>query len=103
MDIIIIDDLEDYDSTREEGQRIYSRNKLAEIGTRKVEETAEIAIGSRQHPDDIPSHLLALQGSILQWEVIVDSAHDKTAGKTLTTSMPTTTACCSQRCVHTDT
>ena len=81
MDIIVIDDLEDYDSTREEGQRIYSRNKLAEIGTRKVEETAEIAIGSRQHPDDIPNHLLQLQGSILQWEAIVDSAHDENCGE----------------------
>ena len=81
MDVLIIDDLEDYDSTREESQRVYSRNKLAEIGTRKVEETAEIAIGSRQHPDDIPSHLLALEGSILQWEVIVDSAHDEDCGE----------------------
>jgi len=81
MDIIIIDDLEDYDSTREEGQRVYSRNKLAEIGTRKVEETCEIAIGSRQHPDDIPNHLLQLQGSILQWEVIVDRAHDDSCGE----------------------
>ena len=76
MDIIIIDDLEDYDSTREEGQRIYSRNKLAEIGTRKVEETAEIYIGSRQHPDDIPNLILELEDTILQWEVQVDSAHD---------------------------
>jgi len=76
MDIIIIDDMEDYDSCREEGQREYSRNKLAEIGTRKVEETCEIYIGSRQHPDDIPNHILQLQGSILQWECYVDSAHD---------------------------
>jgi hypothetical protein len=81
MDIIIIDDLEDYDSTREENQRIYSRNKLAEIGTRKVEATCEIAIGSRQHPDDIPNHLLQLQGSILQWEAIVDTAHDENCGE----------------------
>jgi hypothetical protein len=77
MDIIIIDDMEDYDSCREESQRVYSRNKLAEIGTRKTEATAEIAIGSRQHPDDIPNHLLQLQGSILQWEVIVDTAHSE--------------------------
>ena len=76
MDIIVIDDLEDYDSTREEGQRIYSRNKLAEIGTRKVEETCEVYIGSRQHPDDIPNLILDLEDTILQWKVIVNSAHD---------------------------
>jgi hypothetical protein len=80
MDIIVIDDMEDYDSCREESQRNYSRNKLAEIGTRKVEQTAEVAIGSRQHPDDIPNHLLGLEGSILQWKVIVDSAHDEECG-----------------------
>ena len=77
MDLIVIDDLEDYDSTREEGQRIYSRNKLAEIGTRKVEETAEVYIGSRQHPDDIPNLILELEDTILQWKVIVNSAHDE--------------------------
>ena len=77
MDIIVIDDLEDYDSCREEGQRIYSRNKLAEIGTRKVEETCEVYIGSRQHPDDIPNLILDLGDTILQWKVIVNSAHDE--------------------------
>ena len=81
MDIIIIDDMEDYDSTREEGQRVYSKNKLAEIGTRKVEETAEVYIGSRQHPDDIPNAILDLGDTILQWKVIVDSAHDENCGE----------------------
>jgi hypothetical protein len=76
MDGIIIDDMEDYDSTREESQRNYSRNKLAEIGTRKVEETAEVYIGSRQHPDDIPNLILELDDTILQWKSIVNSAHD---------------------------
>lgn len=80
MDIIIVDDMEDYDSTREEGQRIYSRNKLAEIGTRKVEQAAEVYIGSRQHPDDIPNLILELEDTILQWKVIVDSAHDEECG-----------------------
>ena len=80
MDIIIVDDMEDYDSTREEGQRIYSRNKLAEIGTRKVEQTCEVYIGSRQHPDDIPNLIMELEDTILQWKVIVDSAHDEDCG-----------------------
>lgn len=80
MDIIIIDDLEDFDSTREPAQREYSRNKLAEIGTRKEEHTAEIYIGSRQHPDDIPNHILSLAGSTLQWDMLVYSAHDENCG-----------------------
>jgi len=81
MDLVIIDDLEDFDSTREEGQRLYSKNKLAEIGTRKVEETAEVYIGSRQHPDDIPNSILDLEDTILQWKIIVDSAHDEECGE----------------------
>jgi len=80
MDIIIVDDLEDYDSCREESQRSYSRNKLAEIGTRKEEHTCEIYIGSRQHPDDIPNHLLGLEDTLLAWETMVDSAHDLECG-----------------------
>ena len=75
MDLIVIDDMEDFDSTREPSQRTYSRNKLAEIGTRKEEHTAEVYIGSRQHPDDIPQHIMALDGSALQWDVVVDTAH----------------------------
>lgn len=76
MDLIIIDDPEDFDSTNEEAQRKKARNKLAEVGTRKEEHTAEVYISSRQHPDDIPNHLLALEGTLLAWEQIVDSAHD---------------------------
>lgn len=75
MDLIIIDDPEDFDSTQEEAQRKKARNKLAEIGTRKEEHTAMAFISSRQHPDDIPAHLLALEGTTQSWNTIVDSAH----------------------------
>ena len=75
MDLIVIDDPEDFDSTQEEAQRKKARNKLAEIGTRKEEHTAMAYISSRQHPDDIPFHLLGLEGTSQAWNAIVDSAH----------------------------
>lgn len=75
MDLIIIDDPEDFDSTAEEGQRKKARGKLGEIGTRKEEHTAMCYISSRQHPDDIPNYILGLEESELSWHAIVDSAH----------------------------
>jgi hypothetical protein len=72
MDIIIIDDMEDLDDTNEANMREKGRQKLAEIGTRKTEQTCEVYIGSRQHPDDIPNYIMKMEGSILQWESIVD-------------------------------
>jgi len=80
MDIIIIDDMEDLDDTNEAHMREKGRQKLAEIGTRKTETCCEVYIGSRQHPDDIPNYIMAMDGSILQWETIVDSAHDENCG-----------------------
>ena len=76
VDLLFTDDLEDFDTTRDPSQRNYSRNKLAEIGTRKEERTAWIYIASRQHPDDIPQHILRLEGTDQAWRVIVDSAHE---------------------------
>jgi len=84
VDLLIVDDLEDFDSTREPSQREYSRNKFAEIGTRKEERTGWVNIGSRQHPDDIYSKLMTLGGynghddgtDPLSWSTIVNSAHD---------------------------
>jgi hypothetical protein len=75
VDLLITDDLEDFDTTREPAQRAYSRNKLAEIGTRKEEKTAWVYIASRQHPDDIPQHIMQLEGTPQAWRTIVDSAH----------------------------
>ena len=80
MDIIVIDDMEDLDDTNEPHMREKGRQKLAEIGTRKTEKTCEVYIGSRQHPDDIPNYIMAMDGSILQWNSIVDSAHDEDCG-----------------------
>jgi hypothetical protein len=75
VDLLITDDLEDFDTTREPSQRQYSRNKLAEIGTRKEEKTAWVYIASRQHPDDVPQHIMQLEGTPQAWRTIVDTAH----------------------------
>jgi len=77
MDLIVIDDMEDFDSTREVSGRRYAKAKLAEIGTRKEEHTAEVITASRQHPDDIPSAVMKLESTPQAWRVEVDSAHDE--------------------------
>ena len=79
VDILIVDDLEDFDSTREPSQREYGRQKYAEIGTRKEEGTCWVNIGSRQHPEDLTSHLMET-ASEQGWKVIINSAHDEGCG-----------------------
>ena len=80
VDLLIVDDLEDLDTVLEPKQREYSRQKFAEIGTRKEERTGWVNICSRQHPDDIPSKLMSLEGTPLAWRTIVNSAHDEACG-----------------------
>lgn len=75
VDLLVTDDIEDFDTTREPSQRQYSRNKLAEIGTRKEERTGWLYIASRQHGDDIPQHIMQLEGTDQAWRTIVDTAH----------------------------
>jgi hypothetical protein len=79
VDVLIVDDLEDFDSTREPSQREYGRQKFAEIGTRKEEDTCWINIGSRQHPEDLTSHLMET-ASEQGWKVIINSAHNEGCG-----------------------
>jgi hypothetical protein len=75
VDILIVDDLEDFDSTREPSGRLYGRNKFAEIGTRKEERTAWFFISSRQHPEDLAHNFLE-SGSQQGWNIQVSSAHE---------------------------
>lgn len=75
MDLIIVDDLEDFDSTLEPAQRKKTKQKFAEYGTRKEEKTAWVDITSRQHPDDVAGALLASAHTEQAWRIIVDSAH----------------------------
>ena len=77
VDLLIVDDLEDFDTTRELAQRKYSKNKFAEIGTRKEERTAWIDIGSRQHSDDVAGALLKAVGTPQAWRILTDTAHDE--------------------------
>ncbi len=78
VDQLIVDDLEDFDTTRDADQREYSRNKFAEIGTRKEEKTAWVDICSRQHPADLVEHLSS-GGSHKKfsqgWKVLTHTAH----------------------------
>lgn len=75
MDLLIVDDLEDFDSTAELSQRKKTKAKFAEYGTRKEENTAWIDIGSRQHPDDVAGTLIKSQGVEQGWRILVETAH----------------------------
>jgi hypothetical protein len=72
-DIIIADDLEDHSSTMQPSSRENTRTWwTTTLSSRKEEHTALVVIGSRQHYDDLYSHLLDNEG----WKTIVEEAHD---------------------------
>ena len=72
-DIIIADDIEDHSSTMQPASRDNTRNWwTTTLSSRKEEHTAMIVIGSRQHYDDLYSHLLDNES----WKTIVEEAHD---------------------------
>ena len=73
VDLIICDDIEDFDSTINEKSRSDTRNWMFNnVESRKEEHTAWLVIGSRQHPDDLYDYILADD----EWSTQVDSAHD---------------------------
>ena len=72
-DIIIADDLEDHSSTMQPSSRENTRTWwTTTLSSRKEEHTALVVIGSRQHYDDLYSHLLDNES----WKTIVEEAHD---------------------------
>lgn len=72
-DIIICDDIEDDGSTAQPSQREATLRWFnKDVASRKEEHTAWFYIGSRQHPEDLLSHLLEND----EWDVIVEQAHD---------------------------
>lgn len=76
-DLLIGDDIEDFDSTENETTRGKTRNWwFNTVESRKEEHTAWLCIGSRQHPDDLYDYLL----DDPEWDAIVDSAHDVDCG-----------------------
>lgn len=78
VDLIICDDIEDFDSTVNETERGKTRSWwFNTVESRKEEHTAWVTIGSRQHPDDLYDYLLGDS----EWEAIVNSAHDPVCGK----------------------
>ena len=73
VDLLVADDIEDYDSTEGETERGKTRHWwFNSVESRKEEHTAWVTIGSRQHPDDVYDYLLD-DG---EWESTVDAAHD---------------------------
>ena len=74
-DIIIADDIEDHSSTMQPASRENTRNWwTTTLSSRKEEHTALVVIGSRQHYDDLYSHLLENES----WKTTVEEAHDTT-------------------------
>ena len=72
-DVIIADDIEDHSSTMQPASRDNTRNWwTTTLSSRKEEHTAMIVIGSRQHYDDLYSHLLDNES----WKTIVEEAHN---------------------------
>lgn len=72
-DIIIVDDIEDKGSVTQLGTRDNTKEWWdTQLMSRKQEHTGVFVIGSRQHADDLYSHLLAND----QWNVTVEQAHD---------------------------
>ena len=72
-DLIIADDIEDHTSTMQPSSRENTRNWwTTTLSSRKEEHTAMVVIGSRQHYDDLYSHLLENES----WKTIVEEAHD---------------------------
>ena len=74
-DWIGIDDLEERKTVNTSDLRQKSREKHAEIMERKEGHTGVCTIASRQHPDDIPNHLLGMEGE-KAWNTLVFPAHD---------------------------
>ena len=77
-DFIGVDDLEERKTVATKELREKSRTKHAEIMERQEEHTGVVTIGSRQHTDDIPNHLMEQDGDDT-WEILVYPAHDDTS------------------------
>ncbi len=73
-DWIGVDDLEELKTVGTSDMRKKSRMKHAEIMERKEDHTGVCTIASRQHPDDIPNHLIGMDGDEV-WKTLVFPAH----------------------------
>lgn len=76
-DVIVVDDIEDQESTDSPTTRKKTRTWTTNtLESRKEDHTAFFVIGSRQHPDDLYGYLL----DDPQWDSHVDAAHDPNCG-----------------------
>jgi len=77
-DVIIVDDIEDQESTESPTTRIRTRRWITNtLESRKEDHTSMFVIGSRQHPDDLYGHLL----DDPLWTSHVDAAHNQSCKK----------------------
>jgi hypothetical protein len=71
-DLIVTDDIEDHKRTLQPAVREATKDWFeSDLDSRKEDHTAWVYIGSRQHPQDLASHLLENE----EWEAIVETAH----------------------------
>lgn len=72
VDLMIIDDIEDHQSTSQPAARSDTRKWfMKDTGSRKMSHTGVCVIGSRQDPEDLYGHLLTNS----EWSCIVEEAH----------------------------
>jgi hypothetical protein len=78
MDLMIMDDLEDHDSTALPSARSKTRSWWSTlISSRKEVHTGVIVVGSRQHADDLYGWILGGGAALVGgWHTIVNAAHD---------------------------
>jgi len=71
VDLMVMDDIENTDSTAQDYMRVLTRTWFAEVATRVMQNTGFIVITSRVHPDDLAGYLL----ENTEWDSIVEAAH----------------------------
>ena len=75
VDLIIADDIEDHGSVNQPHSREETRSWwTTQVGSRIESQTAQVVIGSRQHPEDLYQHLIDNPG----WDFIIEQAHLET-------------------------
>ncbi|MEE8373963.1 MAG: hypothetical protein V3R87_09600, partial [Dehalococcoidia bacterium] len=77
VDFMIVDDIDDDKSTIQPGARVATRHWFTvTAGSRVMDHTGVVVIGSRQHPDDLYGYLL----DNAEWRTDVYAAHNPECG-----------------------
>jgi len=77
VDFMIVDDIDDDKSTIQPSARTATRHWFTvTAGSRVMDKTGVVVIGSRQHPDDLYGYLL----DNVEWRILVERAHNPECG-----------------------